>query len=330
MHPQPLHPTSTSAPQRAREAAACRLTERLQDLTSDRVASARATALEAARELHTWALEQPQAWSSEDAARDLEAGWLSWTEQQAWRGCCAQLVDDVRAALRDSASPRAALLAEARTWIDEEQAPVHQSRLVSPERVIPHALRELRREDCILIHGYSELCVKVLGAAQHAGLAPQVSVSEVAADASGKRMARELLAHGVRVKLSRDLAVLAAIEEADQLWFGSEAIGAGLYVGYVGSSLLLERAREAGVPTRVLATASDFVPGGEAELPEWGAFETDSLWCFPPEGVELQAQPFEFVDADGVERWITEAGSELFGDFCMRALRPESASALSS
>ncbi len=332
MSPQQLQPSTEDSPKRARSVAACKLSERLQELGCDRVTSARGLAAETARELHRWALEQPASWTGSAAAEDLEQGWHEWSAQHAWRGACSRLLDDLRLALSEASDFKATLIAEARAWIDagEDQGSSCASDLMIPERTVRHAVRQLRRGDWVLVHGYSELCIKALAAAQHAGLAPSVIVSELAADASGKRMARELMAHGVQVRLSWDLASLAALDQVDQVWLGPEAIGAGVFVAYVGSSVLLERARENEVPTFSIVTANDLLPGGEASLPAWGASETDALWCFAPEGVELESQPFEFVDASLVDTWITDAGTELFADFCLRGLRAEAAPALTN
>jgi translation initiation factor 2B subunit (eIF-2B alpha/beta/delta family) len=237
-------------------------------------------------------------------------------------------VDDVRNALAKTERPRPALLAETRAWMVGAAELGHRARWVEPARVVPHALRDLQREDCVLVHGYSSLCLSALIEAQNAGLAPRVLLSELAADASGKRMARELITHGVSVRLTWDLAAIAAVEAVDRVWLGCEAAGAGLCAAHVGTTLLLERAREAEVPTRVLATPTDLLPGGELELPAWGADEHDSLWCLAPEGVVLEAQPFELVDPDLADLWLTEAGPETFGEFCLRALRSEAAPAL--
>ena len=323
-----LEPSSLQAPSVASDAAARRLEEQLEGLAGDRATPALAVAQEAARELHAWALGRPSRWTSASAARDLEEGWEAWRLQQSWRGAPAQLVDDVRGALARTDSPRPALLAETRAWMVGAAELGHRARWVEPERVLPHALRDLRPGDSVLVHGYSSLCLSALVEAQQAGLSPRVLLSEVPADASGKRMARELVTHGVSVRLAWDLAAVAAVEEVDRVWLGCEAVGAGSFICHVGTALLLERARDVEVPTRVLATATDLLPGGDLELPAWGDTEQETLWCLAPEGVELGSQPFELVDADLPDSWLSEAGLESFGELSLRALRPEAAARL--
>lgn len=308
----PLRPTPSGEAQE--------LAQRLEGPASDRAASSRVAAREVAREIHAWVLPRSAAWSLREAAAELEHGLRNWIEGQAWRGVGARLVADLRAALRHSQEPRASLLAALRPWLASAPS---DSCGVELERLAIHAEAELGQEDVVLVHGYSTACIQALEAAQRAGKAPRAVLSECAPDSGGKRAARELNAHGIATRLIWDLAVPAWVERVDHIWLGSEAVGAGAFLAPLGSEPLLERARACEVPTRALAAASDFVPGGELRLPNWTERWSDELWLEPPEGVQLDAAPLEFVDADRVDGWITEAGIEHFAQFCLRALPPE-------
>ena len=321
------YPTNPQPP-RGGEAGS-ELAGRLQELALDRTSPARALARELASELHAWILPRSGSWSAEQASGDLEAGWRAWAEAHAWRGVCARLLHDLRSAVTPGENPREALLPLLRGWLAEEDgsAPGHASRVGA---LATHATVGLSREDEVLVHGYSELCVRALVAAQRAGLAPHVLLSECAPDQGGKRAARELLAHGLRVQLVWDLAAVTTVERVDHVWVGPEAVGAGAFIAPVGTGLLLERARECEVPSRALAAAGDLLPGGELELPAWGAGWGTALWPSAPEGVELESEPYELVDADRVDGWITDAGVEHFANFCLRALPSEAAAPLTT
>ncbi|MEO2095066.1 MAG: hypothetical protein ABGY71_13580 [bacterium] len=317
MSPQPSPSTLPVTPAGVRQAAAERLAGRLVELTRDRASTARAVACECAAEIRDWARAESAQWNRETMLRDLEEGWGEWCESHTWRGPCALFVDDLRGALAGSGDLRTALDLETSLWTREGG----RGRLADTAQVAAQARALLHPGDWVLVHGYSEPCIAALVLAQEAGLAPLVLLSEGAADTSGKRMARELLSHGVRVRLGRDLATLAAIDEVDWVWLGSEALGAGCFVAPLGSGLLLQQARTAEVPTRVLATSSDLLPGGDVRLPAWGEKETEGLWSRAPEGVELCAQPFEFVATNSADGWITEQGHEGFHELSLRALR---------
>ena len=295
---------------------------------------------EAALELLAWVGEQRQDWDFEKAGRELEEGWDEWVRGQAWRGPCAIFVDAIRRAFQHArmraakGGPLALLREELEAWVDPwagpaarwDGAPLARApRLAKREDVAPHALRTLDPRNWILVHGYSETVLLALFAAQRAGLFPQVLLSEGGPDHSGKRMARELIAQGVHVRLGWDAAVLSNASEADRIWLGTEAVGADSFLGLVGTELLLGEARRAEVPVAVLCTGDELMPGGEVLLPSWGEEESWNLWSDGPDGTELAPQPYERVDVDRVDCWLTDAGPERLSDLCLRSLRPQAA-----
>jgi len=334
----PAHRISFSWSTDARDAhtAAVRsLEERLRPCALDRAASAREVALEAARELSAWLSERPGDWEAGEsgaaaAGAQLESGWSVWVEAQAWRGACALLVESMRGAF--ARGGRSALAEElslwlaggddlGRAWSGEPLAP--GVRLPGAEVVVPHALRDLERGDHILVLGRSEAVLAALGAARRAGLEPHATVVAGAPDHSGKRVARHLVNQGLPVRMIWDAAALGAVSEVDRVWLGTEAIGAGEYLGLVGSRLVAEEALRREVPVAVLATDDACVPGGELRLPSWGQEEGWTLWSQAPEGVELESQPLERVPASAAPCWITGAGRESLAALCTRAMRLE-------
>ncbi len=316
------------------------LEERLSESAHDRAAGAVDTALEAAGALREWVSERPREWEFEQAGRELEEGWREWIRHQGWRGSCAILVDALRRAFQHAVmrahqgGPRALLLEELAAWLSPDRggterwngAPLAPGPRFSPkEDVAPQALETLSRGEWILVHGHSPTVLAALVQARQNGLFPRVLLGEGGPDQGGKRMARELAKHGIGVRLTWDAAVLSAVDEADRVWVGTEAIGAGCFLGLAGTGLLLEEAARLEVPAAVLCTGDDLVPGGEARLPAWGDDETWNLWTRVPDGVELASQPYETVNADLVDTWLTDAGRERLGELCLRAMRPVAA-----
>jgi hypothetical protein len=333
----PAHRISFSWSTEARDeraAGARSLAERLRPCALDRAASARDAALEAARELAAWLAERPRGWGgAEDLAShgaELEQGLSAWVQAQAWRGACGLLVEAVRAAW--ALGGATALVEELAHWSagrDElgrtwDGVPLSAGeRLPGPEVLVPHALRDLERGDHLLVLGRSEAVLAALGAARRAGLEPRVTVAAGTPDHSGRRVARHLVNHGLAVRLIWDAAALGAVSEVDRVWLGTEAVGAGAFLGLVGSRLVAEEALRREVPLAVLATDDACVPGGALRLPTWGDEEGWSLWSQAPEGVELASQPFERVPAEAAPTWITCAGRESLAALCTRALRLE-------
>lgn len=305
------------------------LEERLRECAQDRAASARQVALEAAGILVAWLGERPRAWGEGDegrarAAIELETGWAAWAQDQAWRGPCAQLLDDLRRTFhgcdwRRSGGLREALEQELEAW------PQLGERLADPAELVPHALRRLERGQTLLLYAPSEAVVAALGAAQRAGLDPELLLAQGAPDQSGPRAARELAACGLRVRLAWDAAVLGAVADVDQVWLETEALAPDVFAGLVGTSLLAGEAHRHEVPVHVLCTSDALLPAGAALLPAWGAEERWNLWSQGPRSVRVESQPFELASVDTVDLWITEAGPETLPGLCTRRLRTRAA-----
>ncbi len=343
-----LHRITWSRPSSASESAPSSrrgLAERLGESARDRATDAVSTVLEAARILRPWVREHPARWSLDQAGRELEEGWAEWVAGQGWRGVPAIFVDTLRCTLShpdaapDRRGPRGVLLEELDAWLRPraevltggaatrwDGSPLTAgSRFARREDVAPHAVETLGRGEWILVHGYSQTVLSALSHARQKGLFPRALVSESSSDHGGRRMARELARAGVGVRLTWDAAALSAVNEVDRLWLGTEAIGAGVFIGPVGTGLLLKEASRNEVPAAVLCTGDELIPGGEASLPAWGEEETWNLWSQGPEGVELASQPFERVNADLVDTWLTDSGREELGELCLRAMRPVAA-----
>ncbi|MGD2016526.1 MAG: hypothetical protein PVJ89_00300, partial [Planctomycetota bacterium] len=105
------------------------------------------------------------------------------------------------------------------------------------------------------------------------------------------------------------------------VWLGTDALGRGEFLGRVGTTALVERARELGVQTTVLATTDKLVPDGEVVLPTWAEAEAWHLWESAPRDVEVESQPFEPVGLELVDGVATEAGLWLPGDLADTPLR---------
>lgn len=328
--------------QEKRAEAARSLSERLREGSLDRCATSRAVAQEAARSIQDWLEERPKGWGRGSAALDeagshLEAGWADWMANQGWRGICARLIEDLRlrfhaAREHESAELRIVLAEVLELWTGVEGArrefndPANvrtEAGPVSHEAVVPHALRSLERSETVLLYGYSETVLASLAAAQRAGLFPEVVIGLGAGDESGKRMARGLAAHGVSARLLWDAAAIAAVPHVDRVWLGTEALGSTSFVGLVGTTLLLAEAQRHEVPVSLLCTSDKLISASQVELPRWGSEERWNLWSHGPEEVQVESQPFELSNTQGVQHWITEQGPESLADLCTRSLRTD-------
>ena len=184
---------------------------------------------------------------------------------------------------------------------------------------------DFQKGEVVCVHGYSSTVVAVLSLLAQRGLDPRVVLSEGAPDLGGRRMAKELLPFGVRVRLCYDAVLAAELVRSDRVWIGTESIGPNGLLGRVGTSLLFQEARRHEVPTCVLATADKWMPRGELVLPQWCEKDPWLLWENAPDGVELRSQAFERVPLSLVDVFATEEGFESAPQFSLRALRTQTA-----
>ena len=82
-------------------------------------------------------------------------------------------------------------------------------------------------------------------------------------------MARRLSRAGLAVSVCYDSALHAALDRADRVWLGTEAIGANAFLARVGTRGLLEEAARREVPVELLATSDKLMPAGELSRPSW-------------------------------------------------------------
>lgn len=290
------------------------LAARLEALAAERSACGAELVAAASRELLSWMRGRGPAWSPEQAERELELGLASFARAHRWRGAVAHWLEALRECPQRPAGAREALLAELASWTGEPLAP--------RAALARQAAADLGRAEIVVLLGPSDLgCLALLEAGRR-GLDPLAVLGLGGPARAGLAPAREFARAGVRVRLVPDLGLWSELAQADRLWIGTEAIGAGSFLAALGTRSLVAEGRRLELRVEGLATAHELAPGGRAEPPAPDAEDEWALWCEAPPGVELVATPFELVPLELVESWWTEVGREGAREFVLRALRP--------
>jgi hypothetical protein len=324
------------------------LAERLAELAGERELDAREVVIATARETLEWATEWPADWDAARIARELEHGFAPWIRGHAWRGPCAQLVDTLRRtwhahAGRGREDLQAIVVEELGLWLwsvedglaelGEHDVPwngeplARGRRLTQRRAVAEHAAAELRRGETVLATGFSDTVALALELAWRDGKRPTLVSGEGLPWLDGRRMARRLIAEGVRVRLCYDAALAAHVAGADRIWLATEAIGAHEFLARVGTRQLVEEAHREGVPVALLTASDELVPGGELALPPWCAEMPELLWEHAAEGVDLELDWLGALPLALVPELITEVGRESAASLALRALQTEAAPA---
>lgn len=326
------------------------LERRLAVLAAERLRAPEEVVAETSRAVQGWSFELPLAWSWRELGLALERGLEAWDAAQGWRGTCAVWLDALRRAWHagsrepEACAPVERIAEELGLWAatprdgatgdDPEifgpwsgEPYAGGRRLASRGELAREAARELERGETILVAAHSDALALALEAAWRRGAAPEVWVAEGAPHFDGRILARRLARAGVAVRLGYDGAALAAVPRADRVWVPTEAVGAEAFLARAGTRALLEEARRLEVPSAVLATSDQLVPGGTLRTPAWCEADSALLWDDAPEGVTLETQAYERVPLDLVDRMTTERGSESPAALALRGLRVEAAPA---
>ena len=315
------------------------LRARLSPLVEDRASGPDALVREVARELTEWVTDQ----GDELDWANFHRRWLGESSDlrasHDWRATLAHLFDTLDdlprfARENDIEAPVADVVAEELgLWLggldrldgeslDWDGRPLAEgARLPDRTTCVDAWAADLEPGELIAVHGYSSTVVTVLSLLHERGLAPRALFSEGGPDLGGRRMAKELAPLGIDVRLCYDAALPAELASVDRFWVGTEALGAGAFLGRVGTTTLLREARRLEVPVAVLATSDKWMPRGALKLPAWCERDGWLLWENAPEGVELASQAFELVPLSLIDVFSTERGFESAAQFSLRALR---------
>lgn len=138
-----------------------------------------------------------------------------------------------------------------------------------------------------------------------------VIVPESRPNLEGRTLARELSAEAIPVRLIVDALAATAVEGADRVLVGADAVTPHGFVNKVGTRLLALAARAAGIPVTVLAESSkawtkQVDPG--LGLLTGRHREPREVWDAPPYGVEVVNLYFERTPLDLVTEVVDEDG----------------------
>jgi translation initiation factor eIF-2B subunit delta len=153
----------------------------------------------------------------------------------------------------------------------------------------------------------------------------QIACAESRPALEGRRLAARLAAGGASVTLLTDAAIEAALDDADAVLTGADAMAPDWFVNKSGTRMLAAAAGEQGVPVYVLATRDKFVGhalGRRLILREAAASE---VWETPPPGVAVRNPYFERIPLHLVSSIVSDIGvlePEMVQAVCQSASDP--------
>lgn len=136
----------------------------------------------------------------------------------------------------------------------------------------------------------------------------RISCGESRPALEGRRLATALAGAGIPVTCYADAAVAAALEDADAVLMGADAVAPGWFLNKIGSLMLAAAAHQRGVPVYVGATVDKFVAPTVAERLVVRRGSPDEVWKSAPAGVIVQNPYFESTPLDTVTGVISDRG----------------------
>ena len=135
-----------------------------------------------------------------------------------------------------------------------------------------------------------------------------VSCSESRPALEGRRLATDLAAAGVSVTLFSDGAIAHALDTADAVMVGADAVAPAWFLNKSGTRMLAAAAAQRGVPVYVIASRDKFVKQQVADGLVIRSGDAAEIWAESPACVDVRNPYFEQTPLELVTAIITDAG----------------------
>jgi len=181
------------------------------------------------------------------------------------------------------------------------------------EKIAELGQRFVREGGVVLVHGFSRVVLALLKEATRAGKQFTVMVTEGRPNASGCRMAEELIRVGIPTTLVLDSAAAYMMERVDMVLVGSEGVVEnGGIINKIGTFQIATVAKALGKPVYVAAESYKFArlyPLNQRDLPyEQAPGDTHSLGLAIPDGLEVVNPGRDYTPPDRLTLLFTDLG----------------------
>ena len=133
-------------------------------------------------------------------------------------------------------------------------------------------------------------------------------------------MAERLAAQGIPVTHYTDAGLGQALDDADAVVVGADAISPDGFLNKSGTQMLAAAAAQQGTPFYVCATRDKFLPSAIAARLMIREESPSEIWSTPPAGVTVRNRYFEMTPLDLVTAVISDLGvlgAALVPDACV-------------
>jgi translation initiation factor 2B subunit (eIF-2B alpha/beta/delta family) len=183
------------------------------------------------------------------------------------------------------------------------RAPAALARVASG-LLLPEATRPLR----LVTLSYSGSVVAAMEALSARGEV-EVSCSDSRPALEGRRLAARLASAGVSVTCFPDAAIGQALDGADAVLVGADAVASAWSINKSGTGMLAAAASHRGIPVYVVASRDKFIGEEVSRRLTLREGPTDEVWPGPPPGVAIRNPYFERIPLTLATSLITDFGA---------------------
>jgi len=163
----------------------------------------------------------------------------------------------------------------------------------STEALCQQALAVLPPQSTVLTYSNSATVIAVLRYAYDHGRIRRVLLSESRPAYDGRPQALTLLAYGMTVEYSIDMALFERLAEADVVVVGADAVFHEHLVNKLGTHALAQLARLQGVPCFSLCATSKFLPTAATALLHIAEHPGQEVWPAAPDDLTISNRYFD-------------------------------------
>jgi len=191
------------------------------------------------------------------------------------------------------ACPDALPLTTVKQQLQQTLAAFRRDLRASTEALCQRALAVLPPQSTVLTYSNSATVIAALRYAYDHGRIRRVLLSESRPAYDGRPQALALLAYGMTVEYSIDMALFERLAEADVVVVGADAVFPEHLVNKLGTHALARLARLQGIPCFSLCAANKFLPMTATALLRIAEHPGQEVWPEAPDGLAISNRYFD-------------------------------------
>jgi len=276
-----------------------RLSELLEDVTSDRTSGAAQVTRKAAALIAGWIEMEP-----DPLPRNFCELGRAAIKGQPSMAPVINLINDALLELENAEQShrnyRESLLRFVDGFTDRQHESISQT--------VNAALSLIHPGDRIATHSYSSTVRDLILEAKKQGIEFELVLTEGRPNLESRTLAKELGDAGVEVEFMTDMGLFAVLDEVKTVFVGADAVTRKLLINKAGTCAVAARCRQLGIPCYSLMTSEKLLAPGLEPLFSIVEHSPAEVWASAPESVKVRNIYFDQTPLDALTGLACEQG----------------------